>query len=61
MTKHEADPWAAADARMQSAKDCFSKAALACLRGATDAPARVRAALQEVDAARAELRKLADG
>jgi hypothetical protein len=51
---------AAADARMAEAKYRFSMAALACLRNAADAPVLVQGALAEVDAARAELRKVDD-
>jgi hypothetical protein len=48
---------AAADAKMQAAKARFSLAALACIRGAIDAPALVQRALQDIDAARAALRE----
>lgn len=51
---------AAADARMEIAKRRFSLAALACLRGALDAPVLVQRALEEVDAARAALREASD-
>lgn len=51
---------AAADARMADAKRQFSQAALSCMRGAHDAPVQVREALAAIDAARAELRHLAD-
>lgn len=50
----------AADERMAHAKASISRAALSCLRGKTDAPEHVRAALLAVDEARAELRRLAD-
>lgn len=49
-----------ADARMTAAKDQFSRAALACLRGNLDAAVQVRTALSAVDQARAELRRIAD-
>jgi hypothetical protein len=52
---------AAADERMAQAKVRFSLASLACLRGATDAAQQVKAALAEIDAARAALREVADG
>ena len=51
---------AAADERMAKAKARFSLAALACLRGAIDAEHQVKAALLEIDLARAALRELAD-
>ena len=50
---------AAADARMVQAKQRFSAAALACLRCAPDAAARVKDALSEIDEARATLRAAA--
>jgi DNA-binding phage protein len=49
-----------ADSALSQAKHRFSLACLACLRGALDAPAMVQAALQEVDRARAMLRRAAD-
>ena len=51
---------AAADERMAAAKARFSAAALACLRAAPNAHELVQRALQEVDAARAALRKATD-
>lgn len=54
------DALAEADAMMVNAKEQFSRAALACLRGAPDAAQKARAALDAVDTARARLRELAD-
>ena len=53
-------PTAAAATHMAEAKHRFSLAALACIRGDTDAPVLVRGALAEVDAALAELAKITD-
>ncbi len=46
---------ATVDARLVQAKHRISLAALACLRGAVDAPELVRQALEEVDRVRALL------
>jgi hypothetical protein len=50
----------AADAKMRAAKDAFSHAALACLRGRADAVAKTRAALDQVEEARQEIARLSD-
>lgn len=51
----------AADARIATARHRASLAFLACMRGAPDCERLVQQALAEVDAARAELRMMADG
>lgn len=51
---------AAADERLASLKHRISLAALAAMRGAQDTPRLVRAALDEVDRARALLSELAE-
>jgi len=53
------DALTAIDAQLQAAQASFSRAALACLHGNLDAHAQVRAALAEVDRARASLRQAA--
>jgi hypothetical protein len=45
----------AVDARLSKCKHRISLAALACLRGAVDAPALVRQALEEIERVRAAL------
>ena len=50
----------AADAHLQAAKRQVSAAAVACQKGAPDADAKVQAALQEIERARAEIRKVDD-
>ncbi len=51
---------AAARARMDRAKQRFTEAAQASQRGNPDAPALVSAALAELNAAREDLRRLAE-
>lgn len=48
---------AAADQQMANAKAAFSRAAVACIKGALDAEQRVRDALRAVDGARDALRQ----
>ena len=48
----------AAAERMRSAKAKFSEAAVATLRGDSDAPVLCRIALSQLEQARAELRRL---
>ncbi|MEO8718358.1 MAG: hypothetical protein ABI423_09085 [Burkholderiales bacterium] len=52
---------AAVDARLVQCKHRISLAALACLRGALDAPELVRRALEEVEGARAALAEAEGG
>ena len=47
-----------ADARLRLARVQFSIAATACLCGSPDAPAQVRSALDLIEQARAEVRRL---
>lgn len=49
-----------ADEHLRAARNQFSKAALSCMRGAGDATAQVRAALELVEEARAALRGLSE-
>lgn len=51
---------AAADTELQHARETCSRAFLACLRGAVDAPLKVQAALTAIDGARGVLRAVSD-